>query len=256
MPLVFKLGGEALLAPTTLHAFLQSVKLLMSQRAVVIVHGGGPQADAMLSAAGISTNKTQGVRSTPTEHLPLVVGALAGVASQQLLAATKKADINALALSLADSDSFECKTKDPSLGAVGTVSPKCAKSLMALLASGHLIVMSSIGCDATGQSLNINADEAALAVAKLLDAELILLSNVSGVLDAKQQVLPQLNKQDINNLIELGVISDGMVVKVNAAWQAAQYLRRPVTIGSWHDTHAMQQLPLNSQLQLGTQIQP
>jgi len=255
-PIVFKLGGEALLQSASLQSFLEAVKNIQLKRPVLIVHGGGPQVESMMAAAGITSQKVDGIRATPVEHLPFVIGSLAGVASQQLLGAAKQAGLNPVALSLADGVSFECKKIDASLGAVGQVRPKNRQTLDCLLGSNHLVIVNSIGCDEDGNSLNINADDAAVAVAQLLDAELVLLSNVSGVLSATKQLLSELNRSHLDKLINQGVISDGMVVKVNAAYQAAQCLRRPVNIGNWQDASALHQLHSSSNINLGTRILP
>lgn len=254
-PIVLKLGGEALTNQAALDEFLQQVKIIQQSRGVVIVHGGGPQVEEMMTATKLSTEKVDGVRATPVSHLPFVIGALAGIASQQLLSAAKKNGLNAVALSLADGDAFTATVKDPKLGRVGEVKAKSNKTLTTLLNSGHVVLMSSIGCTDTGESLNINADDAAVAAAQVLEADLCLLSNVPGVLDADKNKFASLNRQQLDELIEQGVISDGMVVKVNAAHQAALSLRRPVNIGSWQDSAALKQISGANDITLGTQIQ-
>lgn len=253
-PIVFKVGGEALISVEAMTAFLQQIKLIQAKRPVVIVHGGGPQVEVMMKQCSLTTKKVDGVRATPVEDLPFVIGALAGVASQQLLALANKLGLNAVALSLADGFSFKSQVKDSKLGAVGNVSANKADTLNVLLETQHLVLLNSIGCDEHGQSLNINADDAAVATAALLDAELCLLSNVPGVLDGDKQLIPQLDANSIQSYIEEGVITDGMVVKVKAAHQAAESLRRPVSIGNWQDTAALAQLAQTGILELGTQI--
>jgi len=253
-PIVFKLGGEALTDKTALSEFLQQIGKIKQTRPVVIVHGGGPQVEDMMSATQLTTTKVDGVRATPLTHLPFVVGALSGVASQQLLAACKAQNVNAVALSLADADLFHASVKSEKLGAVGEVTANNPAAINALLSSGFVVLINSIGCNSEGQTLNINADDAAVATAQLLQADLCLLSNVPGVLDADKQLIQSLNKESITNLIHTGVIRDGMVVKVNAAYDAARLLRRPVHIGSWQDSNALAKLHLSKQIQLGTQI--
>ena len=254
-PIVFKLGGEALTNKTALADFLQQIKTVQQSRPVVIVHGGGPQVEDMMAAAQLTSVKVDGFRATPEQQLPFVVGALAGVASQQLLSACKVAKLNAVALSLADADLFNATVKDPKLGAVGEVKPNKNNALSILLQNNYVVILNSIGCNAEGQTLNINADDAAVATAQLIDAELCLLSNVPGVLDGNKQLIPSLNQESIESYIRQGVISDGMAVKVNAAHQAALCLRRPVNIGSWQDSNALSQLSQTAQITLGTQIQ-
>ncbi|MBU2881607.1 acetylglutamate kinase [Psychrosphaera sp. B3R10] len=254
-PLVLKIGGEALTNQLALDEFLTQVKIIQKSRPVIIVHGGGPQVEDVMAATNLSTEKVDGVRATPLTHLPYVIGALAGIASQQLLAACKKNGLNAVALSLADGDSFTATVKDKKLGAVGKVEAKSNETFTTLLNSGHLIVLNSIGCNDSGDSLNINADDAAVAAAQVVNGDLCLLSNVPGVLDQNKQKFATLNREELDKLIIQGVISDGMVVKVNAAHQAALSLRRPVNIGSWQDSSALKEISEAGEITLGTQIQ-
>jgi acetylglutamate kinase len=93
--------------------------------------------------------------------------------------------------------------------------------------------VSSIGFGEDGQWYNVNADEAAAAIAKELNAELIFMTDVEAVLDANKQPLHQLNTQQIETLILEGVIQGGMEVKVKTSLLAAQHLRRGVYISSW-----------------------
>lgn len=254
-PVVFKLGGEALTNQPALAEFLDQVKIIQQQRQVVIVHGGGPQVEQIMSATGQQTIKVDGLRATPDEQLPFVVGALAGVASQQLLSACKQSNVKALALSLADADLFTATVKSDKLGNVGNVAAAEAKAITTLLDSGYLVILSSIGCSEHGQTLNINADDAAVAAAQLINADLCLLSNVPGVLDGNKQLIPSLTQDSIESYTRQGVIRDGMAVKVNAALDAARCLRRPVHIGSWQDSKALSEFNQSNDITLGTKVQ-
>lgn len=252
--IVFKLGGEALISEQALNHFLQQIKSIQQTHAVVIVHGGGPQVEQAMQQAQLTSTKVDGVRCTPKEHLPTVVGALAGVASQQLLSACKANNINAVALSLTDGASFTCSVKDPQLGAVGNVVAKDATTVNTLLKTGHVVLLSSIGADDNGNSLNINADDAAVAAAELVNGDLVLLSNVPGVLDHNKQLINKLTPASIEAYINEGVIIDGMVVKVKAALNASDCLRRHVTIASWQDFSGLQNIATEQQISMGTQI--
>lgn len=253
-PVVFKLGGEALTNQTALAEFLAQVEIIQQQRPVVIVHGGGPQVEAMMAATELQTVKINGLRATPDDQLPFVVGALCGVASQQLLSASKQVGLKSIALSLADADLFSAEQIDEKLGNVGHVSAKNVQAFQVLLDAGYTVLLNSVACSDDGQILNVNADDAAVAAAQLLEADLCLLSNVRGVLNQDKQLIPNLTHDDIELHISQGVIRDGMAVKVRAALQAAQYLRRPVNIGSWQDSKALSEFNQSEQISLGTQI--
>ena len=140
------------------------------------------------------------------------------------------------------------------LGAAGIATAGKRELLDSLLVAGMLPIISSIGADLSGNLLNVNADQAATVVAQLLGADLLLLSDVPGVLDAKRNLLSELSAKDIDNLVVQNVIKDGMQVKVQAALDAATSLQRPVTIASWQDSEQL--LGLLDQQAIGTTIIP
>ena len=121
-----------------------------------------------------------------------------------------------------------------------------------ILGQGFLPVVSSIGITADGQMMNVNADQAATAIAEALGADLVMLSDVSGILDGKGKLVPQLDKQSALDLMEKGVITDGMAVKVKAALHAAETLGKPVCVASWR--YPDQLLKLLAGGAVGTQV--
>ena len=143
---------------------------------------------------------------------------------------------------------------DPDLGHVANVSPANPTLLNQLLQADFLPIISSIGVDLQGRLMNVNADQAAITIAKLIDADLVMLSDVDGVLDADKQRLPQLNQGQIEQLIADKVITDGMIVKVNAALEAAKDLGRGVDIANWKHPDKLTAL-LNGEI-VGTRINP
>lgn len=120
--------------------------------------------------------------------------------------------------------------------------------------TGAIAIISSIGMTEEGQLMNVNADQAAVAVAGALDAELVLLSDVSGVLDGKGHLLNSLNKTEALQLIEGKVITDGMIVKVHAALKAANDLGRPIQVATWRYPEKL--TDLFSGTNIGTQFLP
>ena len=119
------------------------------------------------------------------------------------------------------------------LGQVGQCHNNADSIINDLLSAGRLPIISSIGFDEQGLLYNVNADEAAAAVANNLNAELIFMTDVEAVLDANKQPLHQLDTKHIDTLIAEGVIVGGMEVKVKTSLHAAQHLRRGVYISSW-----------------------
>ncbi|MFD2177017.1 acetylglutamate kinase [Veronia pacifica] len=235
-PLVIKLGGAALSCTETLEQLFSAVKSYQqshTDRALVVVHGGGYLVDDLMTALDIKVSKKDGLRVTPKDQINYVAGALAGTANKLLQGQAVKIGISTVGMSLADGGLCSLTEIDPELGCVAKASPGDSSLLQAILATGCLPVISSIGLNKDGELMNVNADQAAVAIAAALDAELVLLSDVSGVLDGKGKLLPSLNQSQADELIHHGVVTDGMLVKVAAAFEAASALGRPIEIASW-----------------------
>ena len=147
---------------------------------------------------------------------------------------------------LGDGDSVKVTQLDEELGHVGLAQPGSPKLINSLLENGYLPVVSSIGVTDEGQLMNVNADQAATALAATLGAD------VSGILDGKGQRIAEMTAAKAEQLIEQGIITDGMIVKVNAALDAARTLGRPVDIASWR--HAEQLPALFNGMPMGTRI--
>ncbi len=234
-PLVVKLGGAALSCTDTLSQLFSAIATYQqqAQREIVIVHGGGYLVDELMAKLQLETVKKNGLRVTPYDQIGFIAGALAGTANKLLQGQAIKDGLNAVGLSLADGGLCQVTELDPELGAVGNATPGNSAVLQAILKSGALPIISSIGLTNEGQLMNVNADQAAVAVAGALDAELVLLSDVSGVLDGKGHLIPSLDEAKANELIEAKVITDGMIVKVQAALEAANDLGRPIEVATW-----------------------
>lgn len=252
--LVIKVGGAFMQAEEAALTLLTTISELQKSYIVVLVHGGGALVEELLSALNLPSQKIDGLRITPKEHMPYVTGALAGTANKQLCGLAIKAGISPVGLSLLDGKMCIATVMRKELGAVGSVEPGDGTLLKALAATNMLPIISSIGADDAGNLLNVNADQAATVIAQLLDAQLLLLSDVPGVLDAKGQLLTQLNSEQINALMRQNVIRDGMQVKVKAALTAANSLGRSVTIASWQDAESL--LGLLQHKAVGSKIFP
>ena len=255
-PLVIKLGGAALSCSETLSKLFGAIALYQAQaqRRIVIVHGGGYLVDDLMTKLQLPTVKKEGLRVTPYEQIPFITGALAGTANKMLQGQAIKNGLNAVGLCLADGGLCQVEELDPDLGAVGKALPGNSQLLQVILNAGGLPIISSIGLTAGGQMMNINADQAAVAVASALDAELVLLSDVSGVLDGKGHLLASLNAQQATSLIAGKVITDGMIVKVKAALEAANNLGRPIQVATWRYPEKLHKLFAGESI--GTQFLP
>ncbi|MBV7315382.1 acetylglutamate kinase [Shewanella sp. NIFS-20-20] len=253
--LILKVGGALLECEMGVTRLMTTARgLIAAGKSVVIVHGGGCVVEQQLQANGMKTQKRDGLRITPDEQMPIIAGALAGTANKLLQAAAMKAGIHSVGLGLADGGLLVAEVKDESLGAVGKVAAGDPALIEFVLSQGWLPVISSIAISPKGQLLNVNADQAASAVTSMLKGQLVLLSDVSGVLDGKGQLISRLDQASIENLVKLGVIESGMKVKVEAALEVAQMLGQPVQVASWRDAQQMSALVKGEQV--GTQIQP
>lgn len=165
-----------------------------------------------------------------------------------------KNGVKAIGLSLADGGLCKITQLNPELGNVGLATAGDAKVVEAILATQVTPIISSIGITNDGELMNVNADQAAVAVATTLDADLVLLSDVPGVLDAEKQLIKSLDSAQAEMLIHQAVITDGMIVKVRAALDAAQELGRAIEVASWRSPEKLAELFIGNSI--GTQFQP
>ncbi|MCO7261206.1 acetylglutamate kinase [Dickeya zeae] len=253
-PLIIKLGGVLLDSEEALERLFTALVAYRQQhqRPLVIVHGGGCLVDDLMKKLSLPVVKKNGLRVTPADQIDIITGALAGSANKTLLAWAIRHGINAVGLSLADGGSTVVTQLNDELGHVGKAEAGSPALLNTLLSAGYLPVISSIGITVGGELMNVNADQAATALAQTLGADLILLSDVSGILDGKGQRIAEMTAGKAEELIAQGIITDGMIVKVNAALDAARALGRPVDIASWR--HAEQLPMLFNGVSIGTRI--
>jgi len=252
-PLVIKIGGAILEKESALEALLSVIEKL-SDKQVVLVHGGGCIVDEMLSQAGFSTEKRHGLRLTPVEQMPVISGALAGTVNKAIVATANSMKLASVGLSLNDGDMLHCDLSTLNLGLVGVPKANNSKLLDSLLNNNFLPIISSIGALPTGELVNVNADDAAVAICQLLNADLLLLTDVNGVKGSDGEYLTSLNSDEALKLIDQGVIAGGMTAKVNAALNAAKQLRRSIAVASWQSPEQIIQLLEGHGI--GTQIQP
>ncbi len=253
-PLVIKLGGVLLDSEEALERLFTALVTYREkhERPLVIMHGGGCLVDDLMKKLALPVVKKNGLRVTPADQIDIITGALAGTANKTLLAWAVKHDINAVGLCLGDGNTVSVTPLDAALGHVGKAEAGSPALVQTLLAANYMPIISSIGITKDGSLMNINADQAATALAATLGADLILLSDVSGILDGKGQRIAEMTAQKAEQLIAQGIITDGMVVKVNAALDAARSLGRPVDIASWR--HADQLPALFNGVPIGTRI--
>ncbi|RQW61659.1 acetylglutamate kinase [Vibrio viridaestus] len=232
-PVVVKLGGAVLSSTDTLAKLFAAIAEYQEQKPVVIVHGGGYLVDDLMSKLQFETVKKNGLRVTPYDQIPFIAGALAGTANKLLQGEAVKSGLKGIGLCLGDGGLCQVTELDAELGAVGLAKAGDPTIVNAIISAGGTPIISSIGLTDSGQLMNVNADDAAVAVAKSLDADLVLLSDVSGVLDQHKELIKELDSERAERLINAKVITDGMIVKVRAALEAANDLGRPIEVAGW-----------------------
>ncbi len=229
---VLKIGGNELDDPGFLAglaayvagtaASTGSTSLSRSAQAVppIIVHGGGRAIVALEQKVGLQSTKVDGHRVTDREMISVVQMALSGQTNKQIVTALLAAGVDAIGLSGVDGGILRCLKKHhptADLGYVGEISQVRTDLLRHFTRLGLTVVLSPLSLGFDGCTYNVNADDAASAVALALQAErLTFVSNVPGVL-RDGRILPHLTPNQTETLISSGVITDGMVPKVRAA---------------------------------------
>jgi acetylglutamate kinase len=218
---LLKIGGNEL-GQTSFNTKLAHAIACLGEPAV-IVHGGGKAVDEVQRRFGLKPVKVEGMRITDSEALRVVIMVLCGLVSKQLVAALIVGGVDAVGLSGVDSGLLRVRKlnhPEVDLGFVGEIVSVRAEFVRALLREGTIPVISPISLGLDGEIYNVNADQAASAIALALDVDTLdFVSNVPGVLvDGK--VLPYLQASEAGQMITSGEIHSGMVPKVHAALQA------------------------------------
>lgn len=214
---VVKLGGRLLDDPAALAGLAAAIAGLPGR--VVVVHGGGDAIGELQGRLGLAVEKRDGLRVTTAGALDVVTMVLAGRINTRVVAALHAAKVDALGLSGVDRGLLDCRRvihPAGDLGFVGEVAAVRVSVLAACMAEHVVPVVAPLGVDAGGQVYNVNADDAAAAIARALGVELDLVSDVGGVV-VDGAVVTRLAAPEAERLIAAGVIHGGMVPKVRAA---------------------------------------
>ncbi|HUE79597.1 MAG TPA: acetylglutamate kinase [Sphingomicrobium sp.] len=227
--IVVKLGGAAISKDSD-RALALDVLLLRSVGVrCVLVHGGGPQVDVMLRRVGKEPEFRDGLRVTDAETLEIVRMVLVGKINRNLVATVNREagdEPVAVGVSGEDAGLLMAVQAEKTLGFVGDVSAVRASLLHRLLEDGLIPVVSTIGADATGQPLNVNADAAARAIAIAMQAEkIVYLTSAPGLLENvydSASLVPRLTATELRKRIGSNSISAGMIPKLRACAEAVE----------------------------------
>mgnify|MGYP000569065868 CR=1 FL=1 len=236
---VVKLGGSAL---PHREAVLQDIACLRKLGVnLVLVHGGGAAITEWLNRIGKQAVFVNGLRVTDPETMEVAQMVLVGKVNQELVALLNHAGVKALGLSGIDGALLRARRKQsvPDLGLVGEVEQVNAALLRTLCDEGYVPVIAPIGTGPNGEALNINADTVAGDIGRALQAAVVLfLTDVEGVRGADGRVLSQLTPREVAQLRADGVITGGMIPKVDACLHALQGAAR-VCIADGRRSHAI-----------------
>lgn len=213
---VIKFGGSLTKNRKAWKRFLDDIALMSKKEKFVLVHGGGPEISAWLDRLNIKTRFINGLRYTDEKALEIVEMVLSGKVNKTIVSELLKRKVNAVGISC--KDGFTCiAKKNIKLGLVGEPVKVNTGLLKTLLKNGYLPVVSSLAVSRKGETLNVNADSIAMAVARALKAgKLILLTDVEGILDRNGKTIRSIRSGEIKGLIKSNVVTGGMIPKVKA----------------------------------------
>ena len=232
--MVIKYGGNAMTDPALQAAFAQDVVLLkLVGINPVVVHGGGPQIESALQRLGKTGSFIQGMRVTDAETMGVVEWVLAGQVQQEIVGLITQVGGKAVGLTGRDGGMIRAKklqmldqadsTIQHDIGQVGEIVGMDLSLLRALQDAAFIPVISPIGFGENNESYNINADVVAAKLATVLQAEkLLMLTNISGVMNKAGELLTELSPSQIDAMVEDGSISGGMLPKISGALDAAK----------------------------------
>lgn len=235
--IVVKFGGNAMTDAELHDSFARDIVLMkLVGMNPVVVHGGGPQIGSLLERLNIKTEFIDGMRVTDAKTMDVVEMVLGGSVNKEIVASINRNGGKAIGVTGKDGQFIRAKKMtidrfSPELGAseiidighVGQVKSIDTEVLQVILGSNFIPVIAPIGVDAQGATYNINADLVAGKIAEVMQAEkLMLLTNVSGLLDREGNILTGLSTSQVDNLIADGTIYGGMLPKIQCALDAVK----------------------------------
>ena len=242
--IVVKYGGNAMISEELKLQVMEDLVLLwLIGVKPVLVHGGGPEISDMLKKVGKKSEFVDGLRVTDKETAEIVQMVLAGKINKQLVNLLGEFGGNAVGISGIDGHLIEAKVKDERLGFVGEITNVNVQPILDLIEKEYIPVVSTVGCDKEGNVYNINADTAASYIAGAMKAErLITMTDIPGILrDANDpdSIIKKVTTEEARQLFADGIISGGMIPKVECCIEAIEKGVRRVTILDGRVPHAL-----------------
>ena len=225
---VIKYGGNAMINETLKQQVMEDIALLwLIGVKVVLVHGGGPEISETMKKLGKAAVFVDGLRVTDKETVDIVQMVLAGKINKTLVNLIQMKGGHAVGLSGIDGGIIEATMKNEALGYVGTITKIRPQPINDLLENNYIPVISTVASDRQGNTYNINGDTAAARIAGALNAErLIMMTDIAGILmdkDDPSTLIPHITVEEAKKLYDSGVISGGMIPKVDCCIDALEH---------------------------------
>ena len=222
---VVKYGGNAMINEQLKQQVMEDIVLLwLIGVKIVLVHGGGPEINDLMKKLGKQPEFVDGLRVTDRETVDIVQMVLAGKVNKTLVNLLEMKGGRAIGLSGMDGRLIESTPKDERLGYVGDITKINIAPVNDLLEKGYIPVISTLGCDEEGNTYNINGDTAAAHIAGALGAErLIMMTDIAGILRDKDDpatLIPEITLEDAVTLRQEGIVTGGMIPKVDCCVEA------------------------------------
>lgn len=222
---VIKYGGNAMVNEELKTAVMGDLVLLsLTGIKTVLVHGGGPEITSALNRMNIESKFVDGLRVTDKETADIVQMVLAGKVNKDLVKLLGAHGGRAIGLSGVDAGMIKARPVDERLGFVGEITSVDPRPILDLLDNGYIPIISTVGCDDDGNIYNINADTAACAIAASLGAEsLITMTDINGIMrdtSDESTLIPLIRADEMSELLNRGIISGGMIPKVESCIKA------------------------------------
>ena len=241
---VVKYGGNAMINEQLKQQVMEDITLLwLIGVKVVLVHGGGPEISETMKRLGKQAQFVNGLRVTDKETVDIVQMVLAGKVNKTLVNLLQMKGGHAVGVSGIDGGIIEAAMKDEALGYVGKITRIRPQPITDLLEKNYIPVVSTVASDRQGNTYNINGDTAAAFIAGALNAErLIMMTDIAGILrdkDDPNTLIPALTVSEARKLFDEGVISGGMIPKVDCCIEAIEKGVRHVVIMDGRVPHSI-----------------
>lgn len=241
---VIKYGGNAMVDETLKQQVMEDIALLwLIGVKVVLIHGGGPEISDMMKKLGKQPEFIDGLRVTDKETVDIVQMVLAGKVNKSLVTLLQMKGGHAVGLSGMDGGIIEASIKDERLGYVGKITKVRSQPITDLLEKNYIPVISTVASDRQGNTYNINGDTAAAYIAGAMNAErLIMMTDVAGILrdkDDPSSLIPRVTVEQAKQLYADGIVSGGMIPKVDCCIEAINAGVKNVTIMDGRISHAI-----------------